>query len=448
MPGEGIAWITPADLTGYEEPVIEHGRRNLTQRGLDHCGARLMNAGAVLLSSRAPIGYCVVASRPVATNQGFKSFVLRGEISPNFVRHYFKSSTEYLHSLASGTTFPELSGRKAGEISIPLPPLQEQRRIVARLEKLEERSRRARVALDAIPPLLAQARQSLLAAAFRGELTAGWRKKHATKDIGTKIVAALEAAHSDAGGHARGNAAQATEGVHDLTPHDFPASWGLTDLRNLCLPNKPITYGILMPGPDRPDGIPYVRVADFPTETINLETIRHTSKEMDAKFSRSRLRTGDLLLSIRGSVGRLTTIPRELNGANITQDSARLSISEKVETKFVAHMLRAPQTQTRMHLAVKGVAVRGINIGDVRALQIPLPPLAEQCEIVRRLDCALGRLDAAAAAHAAAVAELDRLDQSLLAKAFRGELVKQDPADEPASQLLTRLRAQTGPGSG
>ena len=147
-----------------------------------------------------------------------------------------------------------------------------------------------------------------------------------------------------------------------------------------------------------------------------------------------------MLLSIRGTVGRVAVVPPELDGANITQDSARLSIHELVSADFVAAMLRAPDTQQRMQRAVKGVAVRGINIGDVRPLQIPLPPLAEQHEIVRRLNAAFARLDAATAAHAAAVAELDRLDASLLAKAFRGELVPQDPADEPAAVTLQHLR--------
>jgi type I restriction enzyme S subunit len=104
-----------------------------------------------------------------------------------------------------------------------------------------------------------------------------------------------------------------------------------------------------------------------------------------------------------------------------------------------------------MQRATKGVAVRGINVGDVRALQIPVPPLAEQREIVRRLQEGLARLDAAQAAYEAAVAELDRLDQSLLARAFAGRLVPQDPRDEPASALLARIHrtrakaaAQTG----
>ena len=92
--------------------------------------------------------------------------------------------------------------------------------------------------------------------------------------------------------------------------------------------------------------------------------------------------------------------------------------------------------------ATKGVAVRGINIGDVRALQIPLPSQKEQDEIVRRIESLFAWADRLETRHAAARAQVDRLTPSLLAKAFRGELVPQDSADEPASELLKRLTRQ------
>ncbi len=207
---------------------------------------------------------------------------------------------DFAISTSAGINLPRTSYKELAPFSISIPPLAEQRRIVARLEQLEARSRRARAALQEL-------------------LTKEWRRTHPDEEHGSSLVAALERAHQQAGGHKRGNAAQATEGVHDLTPADFPSSWGLTDLLNLCRPGKPITYGILMPGPDQPDGVPYVRVADFPGHEINLATVRRTTKAIDAAYARSRLSAGDLLLSIRGSVGRLATVPTELHGANITQ---------------------------------------------------------------------------------------------------------------------------------
>src|SRR5439155_4356002 len=128
--GGEIPWITPADLSKYTAKTISRGTRNITQAGLDNSGARLLPAGTVLFSSRAPIGYVAIAANPVATNQGFKSFILRDEVTPEFVYYYLQRARDLARSLASGTTFLEISGKKAAQIPIPVPPPDEQERIV------------------------------------------------------------------------------------------------------------------------------------------------------------------------------------------------------------------------------------------------------------------------------------------------------------------------------
>ncbi len=132
--GGQIPWITPADLSGYRDKYIERGKRNITEKGLNGSGARLMPEGTVLFSSRAPIGYVVIAKNQVATNQGFKSFVLGPNLSPDYVYYYLKRAKELALRLASGTTFPEISGKKAKEIPIPVPSLDEQHDIVEGIE--------------------------------------------------------------------------------------------------------------------------------------------------------------------------------------------------------------------------------------------------------------------------------------------------------------------------
>jgi len=128
--GGDIPWITPADLSKYTQKTISRGSRNITQAGLEKSGARLLPAETVLFSSRAPIGYVAIAANPVATNQGFKSFILREELRPDFVYYYLQQARDLARSLASGTTFLEISGKKAAQIPIPVAPLEEQQRIV------------------------------------------------------------------------------------------------------------------------------------------------------------------------------------------------------------------------------------------------------------------------------------------------------------------------------
>jgi type I restriction enzyme, S subunit len=158
-------------------------------------------------------------------------------------------------------------------------------------------------------------------------------RSHRNLEDAPEIIAELERAHEAAGGHKRGNAAPPSDEAHDLSVEELPSSWRLREMRSAVMPDRPITYGILKPGPDTPNGVPYVRVADFPNDRLNLQTIRRTAPEIEKASARAR---------------------------------------------FVKWFLRSPDTQNRMQKAVKGVAVRGINIGDVRALQLPVPPFAKQ----------------------------------------------------------------------
>jgi type I restriction enzyme S subunit len=322
---------------------------------------------------------------------------------------------------------------------LPLAPRSEQKRIADKLGVLLARVDACRTRFDRVPALIKRFRQAVLEAAFAGSATDDWRSVHPDQDS-RGLVQAILHAHQCAGGHKAGNASEPTEGAHDLEASDFPESWGLLSLRDCVEPGRPITYGILKPGPELHAGVPYVRVADFPNDRLNLTGIRMTSQAIDAEFRRSKLKPGDLLLSIRGTVGRLVSVPRELDNANITQDTARLSIQTSINAQFVLWYLRSNMAQVRMRRAIKGVAVRGINIGDVRALQVPMPPRKEQDEIVRWVESLFTLADSLEAKCQVGRAQIAHLTPALLAKAFRGELVPQDPNDEPADALLARLR--------
>ena len=324
--------------------------------------------------------------------------------------------------------------------AFPLAPLAEQRRIVAKLETLLGKVDASQQRLAKIPVLLKRFRQSVLAAACSGRLTADWREENPNVEDASELIAELERIHEAAGGHKKGNAAAPSDEAHDLSVDNMPATRRLTEMRNVVCPDRPITYGILKPGPDTPGGMPYIRVADFPNDRLKLETIRRTTKQIEKTFARARLRAGDILLSIRGTVGRVCVVPQELENANITQDTARLSVQPVLNTGFVKWFLCAAPTQKRMQKAVKGVAVRGINIGDVRALQMPVPPLPEQQEIARRVEGLFALADQLELRLAKARDQVDKLTPSLLAWAFAGKLVPQDPNDEPAEKLVERIK--------
>ena len=149
-------------------------------------------------------------------------------------------------------------------------------------------------------------------------------------------------------------------------------------LDDLIEDNRPITYGILKPGTGFPGGIPVVKVKDMHDGIIDQSNLLLTSPEIDKQYQRSKLRAGDLLISIRGTVGRIAEVPDNLENANITQDTARLTIKQEYNKIYVKGVLESYPIQCDMAKNIRGVAVKGINIGYLRGLRIPVCDRAQQ----------------------------------------------------------------------
>ena len=148
-----IPWLTPKDLSGPHDRYVVRGKRNLSQHGLNSCSATLLPTNSVLLSTRAPIGYVALAKNPIASNQEFRSLVLRNEGVPEYLYYWLLENTEELERHASGSTFQELSGTALKNIRLRLPPLPEQRAIAHILGTLDDKielNRRMNETLEAM----------------------------------------------------------------------------------------------------------------------------------------------------------------------------------------------------------------------------------------------------------------------------------------------------------
>jgi type I restriction enzyme S subunit len=133
---DGVKWLTPADLYGFDQKYISSGRRDISWEGLERSSATLMPKGSVLFSSRAPIGYVAIAGGPLSTNQGFKSCVPYVEGMSEYLFYFLKRSGQLINEAASGTTFKEISGSKMAQVLVALPPQNEQDRIVEKVDEL------------------------------------------------------------------------------------------------------------------------------------------------------------------------------------------------------------------------------------------------------------------------------------------------------------------------
>ena len=152
--GDDVPWVTPDDLSRHEGTYIRRGRRSLTQLGYESCSATLIPSGAVIFSSRAPIGYVAIASGPVCTNQGCKSFVPPEGLLSEYLYWYLRHATPAIQTMGTGTTFREISKATASSIQLEVPPLAEQKRIVVAIEEHFSR-------LDAADATLASAKQKV-----------------------------------------------------------------------------------------------------------------------------------------------------------------------------------------------------------------------------------------------------------------------------------------------
>ena len=133
-----IPWLTPADLSGYEDMHISTGARTITELGLKSSSAQMLPQNSILYSSRAPIGYIAIAANPISTNQWFKSVVPYNSTMSPYLYYCLKARTSDIVQRATGTTFKEISGSEMAETIIPLPPINEQQRIFDKVMQLLE----------------------------------------------------------------------------------------------------------------------------------------------------------------------------------------------------------------------------------------------------------------------------------------------------------------------
>ena len=163
----GIAWITPKDLSDSKSKFIAHGADDITELGLQNSSARLMPRGAVLFSSRAPIGYIAIANCDVCTNQGFKSIVPNESVGTAFIYYFLMENLQTIESMASGSTFKEISGGTMKKVPAIIPDKDTLRHFQAECTPIFEKQE----LLEAENTCLARIRDSLLPQLMSGELS-------------------------------------------------------------------------------------------------------------------------------------------------------------------------------------------------------------------------------------------------------------------------------------
>src|SRR5260370_24069746 len=159
------------------------------------------------------------------------------------------------------------------------------------------------------------------------------------------------------------------------------AEWPSVELRSLVEPERGISYGIVQPGAAVSDGIPVVRVSDVRESRIKIDAPLRVSKEVEAAYSRTRLRGGELLITIVGTVGETAIVPKSLVGWNVARAIAVLPIKSEVGARWVKWALLSPLVKGRIQSRLNTTVQATLNLGDLAKLPILLPPPSERNRI-------------------------------------------------------------------
>lgn len=409
--GEGIAWLTPADLSGYKNKYISRGARDLSKAGYDSCSAKVMPMGSILFSSRAPIGYVAIASNEISTNQGFKSFVFASDIYSGYAYYYMCSIKHLAEEMGTGTTFKEISGSSAKNLPFSIAPLAEQKIIAEKLDTLLAQVDSTKARLEQIPKILKRFRQAVLTEAVSG------KKNHSESSI-KKL--------SDISKFQNGYA--------------FKSSWFAKE------------------GPYQ-----VIKLANIRDGYLFLENApSYVNDEIGREFSKFSPEKGDILIGMTG-----TRFKRDYGFSCLNTQKQKLLINQrvgriipledKISSEYLSLFVRSALFREQFFKGETGGVNQG-NVGSqhIASITLSLPPMQEQHEIVRRVEQLFAYADTIEKQVNTALSRVNHLTQSILAKAFRGELTAQWREENPdlisgensAAALLEKIKAERAASGG
>jgi type I restriction enzyme, S subunit len=426
----GHPWITPADLTGYAEKYISRGRRFLTDQGLASSSAKVVPAGTVLFSSRAPIGYVAIAAKPITTNQGFRSFVPSEHIDSEYLFYVLRFLKPLAEQLASGTTFAEISGSTAARIPVAYPPLDQQRTIARALDKADHVGRSASAHLAAASRAIDRFRQVILSAACSGRLTADWRDQQPER--AAPVPAMAQGAPASRRGRLWGGGS-----VPELTDEErgsIPASWAwlkVSQLGSSAEATVQIGPMSMRSAEFAARGVPVLNVGSVQDGYIDPVKRNFLPAGRAEGFERYRVREGDVLFTRSGTVGRCAVVPAEHDRSLMTFHLLRVRTEPAI---CLAQYLwfafnGSPSIHRQRDEGQIGSTRGGFNTALLAGIDVPLPPIHEQGEIVRRVEQLLAVAENLKRRITSTSKRVNRSSQAVLAKAFRGELMSVNGGD-------------------
>lgn len=398
-----IPWMSVKDMN---KNTLRDTADHITQDAVDNSSTNIISAGTPIIATRMSLGKIVIATFDSAINQDLKALFLSKNIGRNFFVHWYRSQAQLIESLGTGTTVKGIRLEVLNALTIYIPPLAEQKIIAEKLDTLLARVDNTKTRLEQIPKILKRFRQAILFAATKGNLTK-------EDDNGNPLVSLNSVAAN----------------IVDC-PHSTP-KW-------------------------RSSGKYCVRTTAFNPFKLDLTSQGFVDENTyQQRIQRLKPKPGDILYSREGTIGIACQIP---NGVELCLGQRMVLIrpGEKIIGEFLTIVLNSPQILSIVREKTMGSMAPRINMSDIRKYELPLPILPKQLEIVRRVEQLFALADTIEKQVNAALDRVNHLTQSILAKAFRGDLTAQWRAENPdlisgensAAALLEKIKAERAAAGG
>lgn len=463
--GGNVPWVSPKDMKTF---VISDSEDHITEGALERLtlvpeDSVLVVVRSGILSRTLPVA---ITTAPVTINQDMRAFIPAQGVSATFLAwQLIANEYEILDACSKdGTTVASIEGVALAQFPIWIAPRAEQTRIVEKLEDLLGSLDAAVAELKAAQRKLAQYRQSLLKAAVEGTLTAQWRATHGTPpETGHQLLQRiLQERRTRWEDKQRAKFAQAgktpPKGWQAKYPEpaapetsDLPAlpeGWVWASLDQLA---EFVTSGSRGWAEYYSTvGAMFIRSQDINKDRLDITDAAFVNPPANSEGARTRVQRNDLLLTITGAnVGKTARVEVDLDEAYVSQHVALIRLVDQDISAYL-HLFLICKAGGRGQLdkMAYGAGKPGLNLQQVLSVAVPVPSLEEMSQLLATLNTQLSAAKEQDAALARALRQAAAQRRNLLKAAFAGQLVPQDPADEPASELLARIRASKADNAG
>jgi type I restriction enzyme S subunit len=361
-----IIWLSPVDLPEVGSiSIVNDSLRKITFEAVKSSSLEILPINSIVFSTRASIGKIGIVKKPLCTNQGFTNLIPREKIYFKYLAYALKNNIQNISRLGNSTTFNEVSRTAFKNFQIPLPPLATQKRIAEILD-----------AADAL------------------------RRKD--QELLKKYDELAQAIFIDMFGD----------------PVKNQMGWDVKRLDELLLKAEKISYGVVQPGDEYPNGIPIVRVGDFKLMKIDKSNLKRINPEIEKSYNRTRLKGDEILIACVGSVGKIALADDSLKGFNIVRATAKVRVDENITNRtYLAFHLSQKAIQNYFISETRTSSQPTLNIKQIEETKILIPPIELQNKF------SLLSFDLLRQIELLNQADSENVFNSLIQKAFKGELV-------------------------